>query len=415
MSSTFGHDKNTLPSQNLRPRPTGKQRHSSPASAPSHDIQRQWPPLSSNKKQAQSAHVGRSPGLPPSKVETSFERYALPLPTIIVALVIPYRGANHRDALAGLRSSSCDHQVCDVEPRTYPCMRTCAGWSNPPKKHQNPGTPRTRSLLSFTSDPGGLVQQHQAPVACFDEIKHGLLPLPNSSSHIREKLKRPTPILQTTGKESCRQARFGMLFSPLPTQWCGCCGAHSGRVDHKQLSDPESKRPQTASAALSCPEREFLVAACVPVKSRTAPRRHGMITHLPENVPEPYYPPVSHGSSVSEVDDRRTRGVPSSPQAGAPHCLSVKHCGIVCNRADSATHRNPASSPFRLPPPPDPKKGTLAVSLGTSSTSALFFLCCTIVAPCMRRTREKQQMWCDPVPHVWENTCLEKERLNRVA
>ena len=139
-----------------------------------------------------------------------------------MALAVPYRGANHRDALAGLRSSSCDHQVCDVEPRTYPrivCEPVFGVASNtmyahmcgvvkPSKKHQNPGTPRTRSLLSFTRDPGGLVQQHQAPVACFDEIKRGLPPLPNSSSHIREKLKRPTPtpILQTTGKESCRPA-----------------------------------------------------------------------------------------------------------------------------------------------------------------------------------------------------------------
>ena len=198
------------------------------------------------------------------------------------------------------------------------CAHMC-GVVKTSKKSHNPGAPRTPSLP-------------KSPVPCFDEIKHSLSLLSNSSSHIREKLKRPTPILQMTEDESCRP-RFGVLFSPLPTQWSRCCdvlkvGAtllhtdhHPGRVDHKRLSDPESRRPQTASAAFSCPEPEFLVAACVPVNSRTAPGRHGMITHLPEDVPEPCHPPVSHGSSVSEVDARRTRRVPSSPHVGAPHCL----------------------------------------------------------------------------------------------
>ena len=229
VSSTFGHDKNTLPSQNLRPRPTGKQRHSAPASAPSHDIQGQWPPLSSNKQQAQTAHVGRCPGLPPSKVETSFDcskahsetttrpltprppaflmrasgklhRYALPLFTIIVALVVPYRGEHSRAFAPVIIKFAMWGRV--LIPGSFanpclgwlptPCMHTCAGWSNRPKNIRTQG----RHAPSFTRDPGGLVQQHQAPVACFHEIKRGLPPLPNSSSHIREKLKRPTPILR---------------------------------------------------------------------------------------------------------------------------------------------------------------------------------------------------------------------------
>ena len=69
-----------------------------------------------------------------------------------------------------------------------------------------------------------------------------------------------------------------------------------GRVDHRQLSDPKSKRPRPASGGLSC-LRLFLTA------------------YVPENVlsggcgPDlPCYPPPSHGSSKFEVDDRRIRG-----------------------------------------------------------------------------------------------------------
>ena len=200
VSSTFGHDENTLPSQNLRPRPTGKQRHSA-----SHDIRGQWPPLSSNKQQAQTAHVGRSPGLPPSKVETE----SSPYPRIVCEPVL------------GVAANTMYAHMCGVV--------------KPSKKHQNPGTPRTRSFLCFTRDPGGLVQQHQAPVACFDES----VTFPASRLFL--------PRLQTTWKESCRPALE--CSSPSPTQWCSCCGVHSGRVDHKQLSITESKRPQTASAA----------------------------------------------------------------------------------------------------------------------------------------------------------------------
>ena len=152
-----------------------------------------------------------------------------------MALAVPYRGANHRDALAGLRSPSCYHLVCDVEPRTYPRI-VCepvfgvaantmyahmCGVVKPSKKNQNPGTPRTRSLLSFTCDPGRLVQQHQAPVACFDEIKRGLHPLPNSSSREAE----ATNTNSSNDWEGKLQARFGMLFSPVTNPmelllWC---------------------------------------------------------------------------------------------------------------------------------------------------------------------------------------------------
>ena len=49
----------------------------------------------------------------------------------------------------------------------------------------------------------------------------------------------------------------------------------------------------------------------MPVYSCTVQRRHGRITHQPEDVPFgrelPCYPPVSHGSSRIEVGDRGTR------------------------------------------------------------------------------------------------------------
>ena len=101
---------------------------------------------------------------------------------------------------------------------------------------------------------------------------------------------------------------------------------HPSRVDRKQLSDTQSKRPRLASAAFSCPEAEFLMAACVPMNSCTAPRRHERISHQPEDAScgrcgpdRPCCPPLPHGSSRIEVDDQGTRGF------RAPHkweCLS---------------------------------------------------------------------------------------------
>ena len=58
---------------------------------------------------------------------------------------------------------------------------------------------------------------------------------------------------------------------------------------------------------------EFLLAAYVVGDSWTSPRRHGRLTHQPEDVPYgwfggdlPCYPPLSHGTSRFEVDDRRS-------------------------------------------------------------------------------------------------------------
>ena len=56
--------------------------------------------------------------------------------------------------------------------------------------------------------------------------------------------------------------------------------------------DPQSKRPRPASAAFLRPGLEFLLAACVPMNSSTAPRRHGRITH--QSPPSgPSYPQFS--------------------------------------------------------------------------------------------------------------------------
>ena len=50
--------------------------------------------------------------------------------------------------------------------------------------------------------------------------------------------------------------------------------------------------------------------------------------HQPKDAPYggfgpdlPCSPPLSHVSSRFEVDDRRTRGFPSSPEMGVPHCV----------------------------------------------------------------------------------------------
>ena len=103
------------------------------------------------------------------------------------------------------------------------------------------------------------------------------------------------------------------------------------------MSEPQSKR--LAAAAFSCPEPEFHLTAFVPVNSCTDLRSHGRTTHQPEDVPyggfRPelrYYPPLSHGSSRCQVEDRRTQGRrrdPGSelPTDGSASLFEVKHCG----------------------------------------------------------------------------------------
>ena len=72
------------------------------------------------------------------------------------------------------------------------------------------------------------------------------------------------------------------------------------RAGRRWIADPQSN---------SYSGLEFHLAACVPVNSCTAPRRHGRITHQPEDAPYggfgsslPCCPPLSHGSSRFEVD-----------------------------------------------------------------------------------------------------------------
>ena len=110
----------------------------------------------------------------------------------------------------------------------------------------------------------------------------------------------------------------------IPVLGLLCCGLsrvvavhrterHPGRVDHKQLSHTQQET-QACIGRLLCPGLEFPLAAHVPGNSCTAPRRHGRITHQPEDGPHggfgpdmPCNPPLSHGSSSFEVHDRRTR------------------------------------------------------------------------------------------------------------
>ena len=51
------------------------------------------------------------------------------------------------------------------------------------------------------------------------------------------------------------------------------------------VQPPEQETQACIGRRLMPPEPEFLVTAHVPVNSCTAPRRHGRITHLPEEVP----------------------------------------------------------------------------------------------------------------------------------
>ena len=101
---------------------------------------------------------------------------------------------------------------------------------------------------------------------------------------------------------------------------------HQRRVDHRRWSDPQSKRPEPAPAAFSCPEPEFLLAAHAPRDSCTSSRRHGKITHHPEDVlygaarPRP----AVLSSCVARVIEVRSRWPKTSgalgSQMGVPHC-----------------------------------------------------------------------------------------------
>ena len=130
------------------------------------------------------------------------------------------------------------------------------------------------------------------------------------------------------------------------------CFPH-GRVGGPEieLTDPQSQetpglhRPR----CLTHSGHEFLLAAYVPMNSCTSPRRHGRITHQPQDAPYggfgpdlPCYPPMSHGSSRFEVHDRRTRS----------ESLSLRH---VHHRPQGEAEAIPLASvgsvverPFRL-------------------------------------------------------------------
>ena len=102
---------------------------------------------------------------------------------------------------------------------------------------------------------------------------------------------------------------------------------HPRRTDHRQFSDPQDKRPRPASAVFSSPGNEFLLTVHASLNSRTVPRCHGRITHQPEDVPHggfdphlPCCPPLFHGSSSFEFDDRGTRRIRASHRWG---CLTV--------------------------------------------------------------------------------------------
>ena len=92
-----------------------------------------------------------------------------------------------------------------------------------------------------------------------------------------------------------------------------------GRADHRQSSDPQSKRPKPASAGL-----QFLLTAYVPVSSCTVPRRHGRITHQPEGGRT-----EALAQTCRAIIHRRTghRGLKSMTEQlevpSSPQCLTV--------------------------------------------------------------------------------------------
>ena len=99
-------------------------------------------------------------------------------------------------------------------------------------------------------------------------------------------------------------------------------------------SSSPPRGPLPASPVAPPTDAEFLLATHVPANSCTSQKRHGRITHQPEDVPygglDPDLscnPPLSHGSSRFDVDDRRTRGFQAPTGSGAS-LFYVKHCGM---------------------------------------------------------------------------------------
>ena len=98
---------------------------------------------------------------------------------------------------------------------------------------------------------------------------------------------------------------------------------HPGRVDRKQLSDRQNKRPKPASAAFARPQPEYLLAASW--------GRHGRITHQTDDVPYKgfdralFHCRTDYRRLKSMTQELRGSGLPTSGE-----CLTaqVKHCGI---------------------------------------------------------------------------------------
>ena len=102
------------------------------------------------------------------------------------------------------------------------------------------------------------------------------------------------------------------------------------RVDHRQLSDPQNKRPKPASSAFSCPEPEFSPCASELVHSpetswKDNPTNQRTLGGFGPDLP--CYPPLSHGSSRFGADYRRTRGS-ENPTGGSASLFEVRHCGL---------------------------------------------------------------------------------------
>ena len=140
-------------------------------------------------------------------------------------------------------------------------------------------------------------------------------------------------------------SRLLILFRVRTALWVGSALLPRGRARYKQLSDPQSKRPRPASTVCLMPGLELLLVAHVPVSSCTVPRRHGRINHEPEDVSQggfgqdlPHYPPMSHGSSRFEVDEKALRKrVSLRPLCGPPRVAAVVFlttcvlCSTLCS------------------------------------------------------------------------------------
>ena len=122
--------------------------------------------------------------------------------------------------------------------------------------------------------------------------------IPQSSSRSRNIQRSSRKVSSTLhvqhSSEQRRQDLGHLRHHRVVERHCLCCASsrvraarhterHPRHADHKQLSDPQSKRPRPASAAFSCPVPEFLLTSEVPTNSCTAPRVHGRITHQPED------------------------------------------------------------------------------------------------------------------------------------